>query len=192
MKSEKYSTVSHDVAVSETTPGDNSTSQYVQVEDELVHNGYYPIFNHLGPGAVLDTSIPAVTHCSPSIVHSEGLMHKYQCSPEMAPLSPGIHSFLPNNTSPPSPSNKKNLYTADPASPMQTYSHDMGKDGYLPEGANSMEIRHSPSIPSHPPPNYTEATAMARQSVYVHLPPNYMEENEYPHMIATLPDTKSS
>lgn len=68
--------------------------------------------------------------------------------------------------------------TADPASPMQATYSQMGSKGFLPRGACTMQ-----SIPHHPPPNYTQATAMTGDVLYHgHLPPNYdsiMTGSEY-------------
>lgn len=82
------------------------------------------------------------------------------------------------------------IYTADPASPMETtYVHT---NGFNPEGASTMTVQQSQSVPPHPPPNYTEATGIP---FYNAMPPNYdsvMMGNEYPpHLQATLPSNNS-
>ena len=85
------------------------------------------------------------------------------------------------------------MYTADPASPMQTtYSHNLG---FHPEAAETMTIEQTQPVPPHPPPNYTEATALSG-GLYGHFPPHYdsiMVGNEYPsHLSATLPHSSST
>lgn len=145
---------------------------------------YYTTFtsNHLAeqgsPSGIMDSIIP--------------LHHSYeQESSDVGQHSPGMGSFLPSHTSPP----KSTLYGSDPASPMQTVYSNANE--YPPEGSNDIGLLMPPS---HPPPNYTEATTtrhhLHQGHLFNHMPPHYdsiVVGTEYPpHITAALPDHSSS
>lgn len=130
---------------------------------------------------------PLSDQCSPSVIHSHTCHHNYEQVPQRPTLPQTMNRCLPPYTSALSPSS--NLYTADPASPMQTAYPHMTANSFPLERANPMTVQ---SVPPHPPPNYTEATT---GGPYTHLPPNYdsvMTGNGYPpHFTAALPTTNS-
>ena len=117
--------------------------------------------HHLGPSA-MQTAIP------------------YNQTSRVTSQAPTLNvSHLPAYSTTGLPINT-DLYTADPASPMQTAYPQMGANGFPMEHCPPMMVHAEDPIPSHPPPNYSQATAT---SLYAQLPPNYdslMIGNEYP------------
>lgn len=130
--------------------------------------GYYVALGsngHIGPcspGNMMASPMSIADQCSPSVMQPATCHYRHSTKPSTIPAT--MNHFAPAYTSTLSPSS--HLHTADTASPM--YAH-MGSDGFHPEGACTMQ-----SIPLHPPPNYSEATAMPIDVQYHGpLPPPY-------------------
>lgn len=138
-------------AVLQYRPGEGSNEYYTP----LASNGHT---DPASPGGIIGAQ------CSPSATHSQ-MAATYPTSKEnILPQAMNMYHLQPYTSN-----MSSNLYTADPASPMQTAYPQMAANDF-PMEANPMLVQHSQSLPSHPPPNYTEATATAP---YTHLPPNY-------------------
>lgn len=140
---------------------------------QYMMGGHYPQLD-LGPtspGGMMASPLSMSDQCTPTVIQSQApLPHQnYDQSSKGSTILPTYTSAL---------SSSNNFYTADPASPMQTTLLHMRSNGFPPEGANTM------TVPSHPPPNYTEATG---RSLLTHLPPNYNSIMLYPSHTATLP-----
>lgn len=150
-------------------------------------NGYYTTalscnghVNPSSPGVMMASPTSRVNQCSPSVINSQAVVNCYEST------LPGV-SYLPTYKSASS-----DVHAANPTSPMQT-SYPHVQSVFPLEGANTMH-----SVPSHPPPNYTEATSsMTGDMHYGHFPPNYdsvMTASEYPSHLpaANLPKTHIS
>ena len=149
-------------------------------------NDYYSTLNlpHLSPASPGSLHSPMI----PSPQGSQLYQQAYQLSPKMAQAS-GVY---PCNHASPHTTSNGNMYSSNPASPMQVaYSPGqplmrlqppssanmypqqsngpLAPNGLL-EPQSNMSIQQS-FIPSHPPPNYSEATGLAGGTVeYVQIP----------------------
>lgn len=132
-------------------------------------DGYYVTLGsdgHIGrssPGVMMASPMSIANQCSPSVVTPEVATCHYGQSSKLLMLPATFAPTYASALNPPS----NHLHETDAASPMQTttYSHMR----FPPEGACAMQ-----PFPQHPPPNYTEATAMTGDMNYHgHLPPNY-------------------
>ena len=160
--------------------GKNETLLNPQLQQQLQqhvpphHNSYYAGLDKFGP------SSPGVMIASPASASNQPVLHPQvaTCHHNYDQSSATMKNYVPYS----SPS--QYIHTADPASPMQTATYPPQRC-FQPEGAMQ-------PVPTPPPPNYTEATAMAGDMQYHgHLPPNYdsiVVGSEYPsHLPATLP-----
>ena len=118
----------------------------------------------------------------------------YQVSPNMAQLSP-ISGAFPSIANQPSPNATSSMYNSNPASPMQVvYSpaqplmrvtstnsvyqqNGMGEllNSHIPSAYTDHPGVHMPPhsqqyIPSHPPPEYSEATGLSKAQLALTLP----------------------
>lgn len=133
--------------------------------DQGTSDGYYVTLGsdgHIGSSSqgVMASPMSIVNQCSPSVVPPQVATCHYRQFSKLPTLPVTSAPTYTSALIPPS----NHLYTADPASQIQTntYSH-------MPEGACTMQ-----PVPYYPPPNYTEATAMTGDMNYHgHLPPNY-------------------
>ena len=151
-------------------------------------NGYYTAAlscnGHINPsssGVMMASPTSIGNQCSPSVINSQVSDNCYEST------LPGVmNAYLPTYSSA-----SGDVHAANPTSPMQT-SYTPVQSVFPLEGANTMH-----SVPSHPPPNYTEATSMTGDIHYGHFPPNYdsimSTASEYPsHLPANLPKTHIS
>lgn len=162
----------------------DSTCASTSDNTDMTSSGYYSAFSST-------SHLPTTTaeEASPSnILHSQAvlpLQHGYQHLTQ-----PSSRMWLGNTC----PSSGSSLFTASPMETMM-YSSNTGYQGDC--SADIGLLMH----PSHPPPNYSEATSLGQHQVYqgqfIHpMPPHYdsiVVGNEYPpHLPAALPNNTSS